>query len=107
MADEVKYLSKVQLSDGSVYYLKDLQAFKTSGGTITGDTTIDTKLTTNKLYILSIETITVSPTNVLVQNESSGEIMKRDTDELLQDIGGYSCDESALTNGILKLKLGK
>ena len=36
-----------------------------------------------------------SATNVLVQDESTGEIKKRDTDNLLEDIGGYSCTESA------------
>ena len=104
---EVRYISKIQLSDGSTYILKDSNALKTSGGRLTGDLEVDTKIQTNKLYIVSIVTMVDTPTNVLVQDESTGEIKKRDTDNLLQDIGGYSCTESDLAQGILTLKLGK
>ncbi len=104
---EVKYISKVQLSDGSVYLIKDSNALKTSGGKITGDLEVDGKIKTNKLYIVSITTMLDTPTNVLVQDDSTGEIQKRSTDNLLQDIGGYSCKESDLADGILTLKLGK
>lgn len=104
---EVKYISKVQLSDGSVYLIKDSNALKTSGGKITGDLEVDGKIKTNKLYIVSITTMLDTPTNVLVQDDNTGEIQKRSTDNLLQDIGGYSCKESDLADGILTLKLGK
>ncbi len=107
MSNEVKYISKVTLSDGSTYMVKDSNALHTSGGTITGDLNVDAKIRTNKLFILSIETMIDTPTNVLVEDESTNEIKKRSTDKLLKDIGGYSCDESVLADGILKLKIGK
>jgi len=104
---EVKFISKIQLSDGSTYIIKDPNALKTSGGKITGDLEVDGKIKANNLYIISIVTMLDTPTNVLVQDESTGEIKKRNTDNLLQDIGGYSCTESDLAQGILTLKLGK
>lgn len=107
MSNEIKYISKVILSDGSVYYIKDSQALKASGGRMTGDLAVDTKITTNKLFIMSIETMIDRPTNVLVEDENTKEIKKRSTDILLQDIGGYSCVENDLADGILTLKLGK
>lgn len=107
MPENVRYISKVQLSDGSVYYIKDRNALQASGGTMTGDLEVDAKIKANKLYIMTIEVMTYTPTNVLVEDESTNEIKKRSTDLLLKDIGGYSCDESKLSDGILKLKLGK
>lgn len=107
MDDEVKYISRVTLSDGKTYIVKDSNALKKSGGTITGDLIVDNIIKTKKLFILSVETMIDTPTNVLVEDEQTNEIKKRSTDLLLEDIGGYSCDETALTDGILKLKLGK
>lgn len=107
MSDEPKYLSKVTLSNGNTYIVKDLNALHTSGGTITGDLYVDAEIRANKLFILSVETMLDTPTNVLVEDETTNEIKKRSTDKLLEDIGGYSCDENALANGVLKLKLGK
>lgn len=107
MENATKYVSKVILSDGSVYYIKDSNALPISGGTITGDVTVDNKITAKKLFIMSVETIVTTPTNVLVQDDETNEIKKRSTDVLLKDIGGYSCEESDLANGILTLKLGK
>jgi len=104
---EVKYISKIQLSDGSTYILKDSNALKTSGGRLTGDLEVDGKIEANNLYIVSITTTTVAVENVLTQDSATGEIKKRDADSLLADIGGYSCDESTLSNGVLSLKLGK
>ncbi len=107
MSEEIRYISKVQLSDGSIYYIKDRNALQASGGTMTGDLEVDAKIQANKLFIMSIEVMTYRPTNVLVEDETSHEIKKRSTDILLEDIGGYSCKESDLANGILTLKLGK
>lgn len=107
MADEVKYISKIILSDGSVYYIKDSNALPKTGGTITGNVEVDGYIQSNKLFILSVETMNYKPTNVLVQDDNTKEIKKRSTDVLLEDIGGYSCTESDLANGILTLKLGK
>lgn len=102
--DNKQYIKKIQLSDGSVFWVKDAEAINTSGGTITGDLTVDGKLTAGELAILSIETMEYTPTNVLV--EDGGEIKKRSTDNLLQDIGGYSASFDN-GSGILELKLGK
>ena len=107
MQEEVKYIKKIILSDGSTYYIKDTNALEKSGGTITGDLEIDGKIQANHLFIMSTETMINNPTNVLVQDESTKEIKKRDIDLLLGDIGGYSCKEDDLANGVLTLKLGK
>jgi hypothetical protein len=107
MAEEKKYISKVTLSDGSTYFVKDDEALKKSGGTVTGDVVVDGKIEANHLFILAVETMLYTPTNVLTQDESTNEIKKRDIDNLLEDIGGYSCNESDLADGILTLKLGK
>ena len=104
--DEIRYIKKIQLSDGSVHWIKDSNALPLSGGTLTGDLKVDTLIKTNKLFILNMEVMVDpdSPTNVLVEDE--GEIKKRSTDLLLKDIGGYSANFDS-NNGILELKLGK
>lgn len=107
MSNEPKYLSKITLSNGKTYIVKDSNALHTSGGTMTGDLYVDAEIKANKLFILSVETMLNTPTNVLVQDGTTKEIKKRSTDKLLEDIGGYSCDENALADGVLKLKLGK
>lgn len=103
---EIKYISKVQLSDGSIYYIKDSEALR-AGGRITGDLTVDGKIKTNNLFIMSVKIMEYKPTNVLVEDETDNSIKKRSTDLLLEDIGGYSCVEDDLENGILTLKKGK
>lgn len=117
MADEIiRYIKKIQLTDGSVYYIYDSGAARSTdldnylpknGGTITGNLSVDQKIIANNLAILTIEEIAEAYEidNVLTQ-ASNGDIKKRDTDYLLKDIGGcsYSMDDSS---GILSLKLGK
>lgn len=102
----VKYISKVILSDGSLYYIKDSKAIR-AGETVTGDVVIDGKIKANHLFIMSSEVVETAPANVLVRDVETGEVKTRDIDLLLKDIGGYSCEESDLENGILTLKLGK
>lgn len=102
--EEVRYIKKIQLSDGSVHWIKDSNALPLSGGQLTGDLKVDTLIKTNKLFILNMEVMVDTPTNVLVEDD--GEIKKRSTDHLLKDIGGYSVDFDG-TNGTLELKLGK
>lgn len=106
MQNETKYITKVTLSNGKTYIIKDNSAIR-AGETITGDVDVDAKIRTNQLFIMSSETMLYTPTNVLVEDESTHEIKKRDTNLLLEDIGGYSCQEEDLENGILTLKLGK
>ena len=116
MAKEKVFIKKVQLSNGDIYYVYDEGAARLSdldnyvpinGGTITGNLQVDQQITTNGLYVLALEYITEEHeiTNVLVA-DSDGEIKKRSTDLLLNDIGGtsYSMDT---TNGTLILKRGK
>lgn len=106
MADTIKYIKKIQLSDNSVYYIRDSEAIHTDGGSITGNLTVDGYIKTNDLYILSIEYIATTPSNVLVLDEVTGEVKKRDIDNLLEDIGGisYSIDDAT---GTLSLKYGR
>ena len=111
---ETKYIKKIKLDNGDVYYLYDTGAPRASdlnnylpltGGTITGNLSVDQKITAGTLKVVSIEFITETPTNVLVQ-DANGNIKKRSTDDLLNDIGGisYSMDDST---GTLSLKFGK
>lgn len=106
MPETIKYIAKVKLSDGSVYTVKDLNALKTSGGTMTGDLQVDALIKTQHLYIMETQYIESPVTNVLTVDETTGEVKKRDVDELLADIGGasYAIDS---TTGTLSLKTGK
>ena len=106
MSNDVKYIKKIKLSDGSEYLIKDSDALHTAGGTLTGDLTVDAKITANNLYILQVTYIQEKPTNVLVMDENTNEVKKRDVDNLLADIGGisYSMDD---TTGTLSFKIGK
>jgi len=113
MAEE-KYIKKIQLSNGQVYYIYDVNAARASeldnyllksGGTMTGDLTIDAALQANSLKVVSVDDRKIAVTNVLTQN-TDGAIQKRDADNLLEDIGGisYSMDEST---GLLSFKFGR
>ena len=67
---------------------------------------VDDAILNGHFYIRTIDYINVAVDNVLTQNTSTGEIMKRDADKLLEDIGGASYNMDA-TNGTLSLKIGK
>lgn len=114
---QTKYIKKVQLSDGRIFNLCDTDAARVAdlsnylpltGGTISGNLTIDHELQANRLYVLSIQYVPVEVpiTNVLVEDEDTNEIKKRSTNKLLEDIGGisYSIDEN---QGVLSLKYGR
>lgn len=116
MAETKKYIKKIKLSDNNIYYVCDSEAARASalldylpltGGTITGEIDIQNICKVNNLYILQTTELPYEdkPTNVLVQ-KSNGEIVKRDINYLLEDVGGisYSMDEE---NSILTLKIGK
>lgn len=116
MADK-KYIKKIKLSDGSLYYVCDSEAARATalndylpltGGTITGSLTIQQICRTNNLYILQTTNLPYEekPTNVLIKDETTGEIKTRDINYLLEDIGGisYEMDEE---NSILSLKYGR
>ena len=112
MADKL-YIKKIMLSDGNIYYLCDAEAAREAdlqnylpleGGTISGNLTVDQMIITQGLTITGFEYITEPPENVLV--EQGGQIKKRSTEYLLEDIGGssYNVDQSV---GVLSFKIGK
>lgn len=114
MAEDKRFIKKIELSDGSVRYIYDMDAARSSdldnyllksGGTITGDLTIDQLLTANSLKVVSVSEIQTAAGNVLTQS-ANGTIVKRSTNDLLSDIGGcsYSLDAD---NGVLKFQIGK
>lgn len=118
MADDKKYIKKIKLSDANgneqIRYVYDCGAprqeelnnyLPLTGGTVTGNLTIDQQLQAGTLKIISIEYQSDATDNVLIQ-KADGTIMKRSTENLLEDIGGcsYSMDDST---GTLSFKIGK
>lgn len=109
MADNLR-IKKIKLSNGSVYSIFDEGSLHLNENNvlITGNSIVDEAILDGHLYITEIDDIPVSQSidNVLVQDSTTGEIKKRTTNKLLEDIGGisYNMDE---TNGILSLQIGK
>lgn len=109
MADNLR-IKKIKLSNGSVYSIFDEGSLHLNENNvlITGNSIVDEAILDGHLYITEIDDIPVNQSidNVLVQDPTTGEIKKRTTNKLLEDIGGisYSMDE---TNGILSLQIGK
>lgn len=105
MADNLR-IKKIKLSNGSVYSIFDEGSLHLNENNvlITGNSIVDEAILDGHLYITEIDDIPVNQSinNVLVQDSTTGEIKKRTTNKLLEDIGGisYSMDE---TNGILSL----
>ena len=101
-------IRRIQLTDGSIYTIFDEGAIRQNaqGVLITGNAIVDEAILQGHLYITQIDDMDVAVDNVLTQNASTGEIMKRDADYLLEDIGGASYNMDG-TNGVLSLKVGK
>ena len=104
-------IKKIKLSDGSVYSIFDEGALRLdpeSNKLLTGNQVVDNVIIAGNLSILEIDDVPLDATidNVLVQDATTGQIKKRSTDKLLEDIGGisYSIDN---TSGTLSFKLGK
>ena len=104
-------IKKIKLSDGSVYSIFDEGALRVdpeSNKLLTGNQVVDNVIIAGNLSILEIDDVPLDATidNVLVQDAATGQIKKRSTDKLLEDIGGisYSIDN---TSGTLSFKLGK
>lgn len=104
-------IKKIKLSDGSVYSIFDEGALRLdpeSNKLLTGNQIVDNVIIAGNLSILEIDDVPLDATidNVLVQDATTGQIKKRSTDKLLEDIGGisYSIDN---TSGTLSFKLGK
>lgn len=104
-------IKKIKLSDGSVYSIFDEGALRLdpeSNKLLTGNQIVDNVIIEGNLSILEIDDVPLDAAidNVLVQDATTGQIKKRSTDKLLEDIGGisYSIDN---TSGTLSFKLGK
>lgn len=104
-------IKKIKLSDGSVYSIFDEGALRLdpeSNKLLTGNQVVDNVIIEGNLSILEIDDVPLDAAidNVLVQDATTGQIKKRSTDKLLEDIGGisYSIDNAS---GTLSFKLGK
>ena len=104
-------IKKIKLSDGSVYSIFDEGALRLdpeSNKLLTGNQAVDNVIIEGNLSILEIDDVPLDAAidNVLVQDATTGQVKKRSTDKLLEDIGGisYSIDN---TSGTLSFKLGK
>lgn len=104
-------IKKIKLSDGSVYSIFDEGALRLDQNTnklITGNTIVDKILLDGDLFISEIDDVPIEQAinNVLVQDSATGQIKKRSTDKLLEDIGGisYKIDNDT---GTLSFKFGK
>ena len=103
-----KIIKKVKLSDGSVYSFFDNGALRLNENNvlITGNDVVDQVIIQKNLTIIEIDDVPIEQTidNVLVQDKTTGRIMKRSTDQLLADIGGISCNVEGST---FSVKIGK
>lgn len=103
-------IRKIKLVNGDVYSIFDEGAIRLNSQNIlvTGNEVVDEAILNGHLYIVEIDDVPVTDNidNVLTQDSLTGEIKKRTTDKLLEDIGGASYNMDG-TNGILSLKIGK
>lgn len=109
-----KFIKRIKLTDGSVHYVYDVNAPRLSdldnylpltGGTITGNLTVDEKLHAGSIQIDTIEFQESAVTSVLTI-DSNGNLKQRSANNLLEDIGGcsYSMDSAS---GALSFKIGR
>ena len=103
-----KIIKKVKLSDGSVYSFFDNGALRLNENNIliTGNNVVDQVIIQKNLTIIEIDDVPIEQTidNVLVQDKTTGRIMKRSTDQLLADIGGIS---RSVEGSTFSVKIGK
>lgn len=103
-----KVIKKVKLSDGSIYAFFDTGALRLNENNVlvTGSTVVDRVIIQKGLTIVEIDNVPIEQVidNVLVQDRTTGRIMKRSTDQLLADIGGVSCE---VENSTFAVKIGK
>lgn len=110
-------IRKIKLNNGQVYSFFDSGALRLDDEnrlviddltSPTGVSFIDELIINGNLSIIEVDDVPVTDDidNVLVQDTTTGEIKKRTTDKLLEDIGGtaYQMDDST---GTLSLKIGK
>lgn len=107
--DELK-ITKVKLSDGSVYSFFDSGALRLNENNIliTGNQTVDEIIISKGLAISEIDDVPVTESiyNVLVQDPITKKIRKRGIANLLKDAGGISYNKNDLSEGILNLQIG-
>lgn len=105
MAGEKK-MTKVKLSDGVTYTVYDEVALHMDqdGNVLTNISGINYMIINMGLKLTSINEKPVPVTNVLSKDPVTDEIFMRNANQLLGDIGGYSC---SVQNEVLTLKLGK
>ena len=87
-------IKRIKLSDGTICDIFDTGALRLENGIlVTGNATVDNIIISKGLQITTIDDIPVQQAihNVLVQDITSNEIKKRTTNQLLSDIGGFSC----------------
>ena len=88
-------IKRIKLSDGTVCNIFDTGALRLNeNGILVTDNDIVNQMIINRgLHITTIDDIPVEQVinNVLVQDTRTNEIKKRTTDQLLSDIGGFSC----------------
>ena len=103
-----KIIKKVKLSDGSVYSFFDNGALRLNENNIliTGNDVVDQVIIQKNLTIIEIDDVPIEQTidNVLVQDKTTGRIMKISTDKILANSDGVSCKVEVST---LSVKFGK
>lgn len=102
-------ITKIKLSDNSVYTLFDKDALRLSADNklLTNNTAVNQIILDNNLYITEIDGAEVdSYNNILVTDAATGKVKYVSKDRLLADIGGVS--SFALDDaGVLSLVIGK
>lgn len=103
-------IKSVKLTNGQYYSFFDTGALRKNEDDIlvTGNELVDNLIIDGHLSIVEIDGVPLEDDidNVLTQSSLTGQIQKRSTAYLLEDIGGasYSWDE---THGVLGLKIGR
>ena len=98
-------VTKLRMSDGVTYTVYDEIALHMdeNGNVLTNIPNVNYMIINMGLKLMAVNGTDVAVTNVLSRS-ADGEIVTRDADKLLKDIGGYSC---SVDNEVLSLKLGK
>lgn len=103
-------IKKIKLSNGTIYSIFDDGALRLNdaGILITGNAVVDQVILQGGLTIAEVDDVDVNKleyTKVLVQDSTTGKVVGKDKNKLLEDIGGisYSMDES---DGVLSFKFG-
>lgn len=110
MPNQTGVIKMVKLTNGQYYSFFDTGALRLNENNIlvTGNDYVDNLILNGHLSIVEIDGVPLEESidNVLVSDSLTGEIKKRSTDYLLEDIGGasYSWDDN---NGVLGLKIGR